>query len=380
MKIGLIFTVLISTIFVWAAATRTIDADAFRSSDRSRVYNLPSTTGSDDLVTVSGTQNVRNKTLISPNFSGTAQLGSSTFNGGTISGTTVSNASISGGTANNVTITNGSITTATINGPTISGGTHSGGTFTTATITSPTVSGGTITSATVSGSTISGATINTSTINSPTVSGGTITGGIFQSGTVSGSTTLSGTMTGGTLSSPTLSTSIVPSYIQFTNSGSDPSAPSAGSTRLYFKSTGLFYRTNSGVNSISAEESGTCTITVVGGSTAGAGTYSQQLCAYRKVGTLVTVGVYVDITAHTGTGNILFGGMPYTSASTYYHSAAIGDITRMTLTGASWRPNLYLSPSSTQIVMSQSADAVASTTVTMDTSFGILFTISYFTN
>ena len=60
-------------------------------------------------------------------------------------------------------------------------------------------------------------------------------------------------------------------------------------------------------------EEGTWTPTIVGASTAGAGTYTAQEGYYTKVGNLVTFNAYIAWTAHTGTGNTNFGGLPFTS-------------------------------------------------------------------
>lgn len=320
MKSGIIFTILLAALVTMAAATRTLDADAFRSSDRSKTYNLPLITGSDDLLTVSGTQNFRNKTLISPTLSGTMQAGSATINGGTVSGSTLSNNSMSGAT----------ITSSTIGGTisTLSGGTVSGSTITGSTINTPTVSGGTFASP----------TLNTPTINTATVSGGRITGGVFQNGTVSGSTTLSGTMTGGTHSSYTITAPTVSDYIQFTDQGSDVAAPSAGSTRLYFKSAGLFYITSGGINNIATQEVGTFIPTLSGGTSAGTGTYTTRLGYYVKDGRRVSATIYTSITSHTGTGNIVFTGLPFSAATgVTYFTVHVGYVSLLTLTGANWQ-------------------------------------------
>lgn len=167
MKLGIIFTILLAALSVMAAATRTLDADAFRSSDRSKTYNLPSITGSDDLLTVSGTQNVRNKTLISPTVSGTMQMSGATINSGTVSGSTLSNNSMSGAT----------ITSSTIGGTisTLSGGTVSGSAL----------SGGTITNADIDGSTAS----NSSRITLPKASTATLSGLTRKQGNVFYNTT-----------------------------------------------------------------------------------------------------------------------------------------------------------------------------------------------
>lgn len=58
-------------------------------------------------------------------------------------------------------------------------------------------------------------------------------------------------------------------------------------------------------------EEGTWTPTIIGGTTAGSGTYSQQDGVYTKVGNLVTVSCYLAFTAHTGTGHMKISGLPF---------------------------------------------------------------------
>jgi hypothetical protein len=58
-------------------------------------------------------------------------------------------------------------------------------------------------------------------------------------------------------------------------------------------------------------EEGTWTPTIIGGTSAGTGTYSQQDGVYTKVGNLVTVSCYLAFTAHTGSGHMKVNGLPF---------------------------------------------------------------------
>jgi hypothetical protein len=62
-------------------------------------------------------------------------------------------------------------------------------------------------------------------------------------------------------------------------------------------------------------ETGTFTPTSLGDSTAGAGTYTSQIGSYTKIGRTVNFNIVVAWTAHTGTGNLRIGGLPYTAAT-----------------------------------------------------------------
>lgn len=72
-------------------------------------------------------------------------------------------------------------------------------------------------------------------------------------------------------------------------------------------------------------EEGNFTPTIVGTTTAGSGTYNAQLGRYTRIGRVVTFQLYVDWSAHTGTGNMEIEGLPFTSNSTgdLYSAVAI---------------------------------------------------------
>jgi hypothetical protein len=69
-------------------------------------------------------------------------------------------------------------------------------------------------------------------------------------------------------------------------------------------------------NTLDDYEEGTFTPVVRGSSVAGSGTYANQVGFYTKVGRLVTVNVWLNWSAHSGTGFIQFGGLPFLSANT----------------------------------------------------------------
>lgn len=77
-----------------------------------------------------------------------------------------------------------------------------------------------------------------------------------------------------------------------------------------------FYQTGLEAADLSDYEEGTFTPTVQGTSTAGSGTYSTQTGRYTKVGRLVTVEIALAWSAHTGTGNMIVVGLPFTAAVT----------------------------------------------------------------
>ena len=64
-------------------------------------------------------------------------------------------------------------------------------------------------------------------------------------------------------------------------------------------------------NTLDDYEEGTFTPFIYGETTAGVGTYSAQDGRYIKIGNVVTIHIYLAWTAHTGTGNMRLGGLPF---------------------------------------------------------------------
>jgi hypothetical protein len=56
------------------------------------------------------------------------------------------------------------------------------------------------------------------------------------------------------------------------------------------------------------------TPTLTGGTVAGATTYTSQLGTYIRIGSLVWVWGNITITAATGTGNAVIGGLPFSAS------------------------------------------------------------------
>jgi hypothetical protein len=86
---------------------------------------------------------------------------------------------------------------------------------------------------------------------------------------------------------------------------------------------------NTASNVLDDYEEGTWTPTIYGATTAGTTTYFQQLGTYTKVGRLVTVQIFLNITGQTGAGAMRLGGFPFTSgagANTFPFFPAVGNL------------------------------------------------------
>ena len=141
---------------------------------------------------------------------------------------------------------------------------------------------------------------------------GTIT---LQAPAVSGSSVLTLPAT-----TATLATLTTPSFASTIGvGGTTASASGAG---ISFPAT---QSASSDANTLDDYEEGTFTPTAYGSTTAGTTTYTLQRGGYTKIGRQVTVTMGVDYSALTGTGELRFGGLPFTSAndSTEYTGAII---------------------------------------------------------
>lgn len=93
-------------------------------------------------------------------------------------------------------------------------------------------------------------------------------------------------------------------------------------------------------NELLTFKTGTFVPTVYGVTTAGVGTYTNQLGNYSKIGNTVTFSIYLNWTAHTGTGYMRIAALPYnptpslTAFSVWYHNLTIGAGKQLTTLGS----------------------------------------------
>ena len=84
-----------------------------------------------------------------------------------------------------------------------------------------------------------------------------------------------------------------------------------------YLSGGIYLGGTGSANKLDDYEEGTFTPTITGSSSAGTMIYSDRAGRYQKVGRLVTIHFYIQGNNGTGSGNLLVGGLPFTSAN--YH-------------------------------------------------------------
>ena len=153
-------------------------------------------------------------------------------------------------------------------------------------------------------------------------------------------------------------------------------ASSSDSITLRYDSSLSVWRMIASQRGIGVYTEGTFTPTIVGETTAGAGTYSTQTGRYTRIGNRVFFDVHLVWTAHTGTGPMRIGTLPYTvNASGVAALSAWADLLSLTA-------NHYLTAlavaSSTQVKLyGNNLGGGAPTDVAMDTAGSLVISGSY---
>jgi hypothetical protein len=145
-----------------------------------------------------------------------------------------------------------------------------------------------------------------------------------------------------------------------------------------------FSATSSGTGTMTSEllndyEEGTFDPTAFGSTIAGSTTYTTRTGRYTKIGNLVSVQVYLKWSAITGgTGNLRFGGLPFTSSSdANVFGAVTFGYTDISLT-ASNVLTAYISSSQTNIEAQQyPVGGGSTTTVPIDPAGEVIYSLTY---
>jgi hypothetical protein len=126
-------------------------------------------------------------------------------------------------------------------------------------------------------------------------------------------------------------------------------------------------------------EEGTWTPTIYGTTTAGTTTYFQQVGTYTKVGRLVTVQIFLNITGQTGAGSVRLGGLPFTAgagANTFPFFPKVGDLAMST----DYYPIFSVAGNDTFCYMEQAPTGGGTIqAIPLDTSFTCEAVVTYWT-
>lgn len=135
---------------------------------------------------------------------------------------------------------------------------------------------------------------------------------------------------------------------------------------------------SSDANTLDDYEEGSFTPVISGSTVAGTATTTSQFGNYTKIGTRVFFNLMVGISAHTGTGNILLSGLPFTSrnVTNNNHPVTLRENSLSITAGnviQAWIP-----AGSTSITLEQVPTGGGSpTSIPMDTSFSLMVSGHY---
>lgn len=165
----------------------------------------------------------------------------------------------------------------------------------------------------------------------------------------------------------------------------DPGAGNLSVSGNYIQSTaakGINFTANTPLAGMTSQllnwyEAGTFTPTIDGASSVGTGTYTTQIGQYTRIGNRVWWAVQIYWTAHTGTGAMRIGNLPFTANATAT-DAIIVMPDNITLTASNTCNSGYVIGGSKQAyILQQPVGGGALATITMDTNAGIYASGSY---
>ena len=201
--------------------------------------------------------------------------------------------------------------------------------------------------------------------------GGSLTGTWTDLGTVSTIDINGGTVDGATIggtSAGAITGTTITATGQLVISG-------AGAGQIVFPAS---QNASANANTFDDYEEGTFTPTIVGGSSAGTGTYVTQIGRYTKFGNLVTYSINLDWSAHTGTGTIAIGGLPFTALGGGPHSVATTWWIRWAFAPGGAPLIGRVVPNTTTIAIS-TVQTASTVNATIDTDASVFVSGSYFT-
>jgi hypothetical protein len=131
-------------------------------------------------------------------------------------------------------------------------------------------------------------------------------------------------------------------------------------------------------NTLDDYEEGTWTPTVIGSGTAGTTTYTSRTARYTKVGNLVTVSCNVNWSSATGTGDMLVGGLPFTSVSGNINPNGNVMMANIDLPNGTANITTYVFSSDTRFYFYSTLDNTTWQPIQIDASGEFYLTLTYF--
>ena len=110
---------------------------------------------------------------------------------------------------------------------------------------------------------------------------------------------------------------------------------------------------SSDANTLDDYEEGTWTPTIIGTTTAGTASYSQNAARYTKIGRMVFIETYISWSGGTGSGNLRLAGLPFTAANVdVFPGFVISYFENVAMTANNF-PMLYVVKNNTEAVFVQ---------------------------
>jgi len=152
-----------------------------------------------------------------------------------------------------------------------------------------------------------------------------------------------------------------------------------------YLSGGVYLGGVAAANKLDDYEEGTFTVAVEGSTTAGTGTYATRNAQYTKIGNVVHVRMYINMSAHTGAGDLLITGLPFNAKNQAngFYSASIDFSNGITKTTGRYIFGVLRSNTSQIEVQEQNTGSTVTTwnnDVALDTAFQAAITMTYTTD
>ena len=149
-------------------------------------------------------------------------------------------------------------------------------------------------------------------------------------------------------------------------------------TKMRLDADGLkFGSDTAAANALDDYEEGTWTPTIIGQSSAGSGTYTNQVGKYTKVGNVVHIHAFLSWSAHTGSGIMFVGALPFTAVNTsLVIPSVVVNSSDMTFNGT--QISGVVGANTTQIQLVNVASDTAIAGINMDTAVGGLYVTGHY--
>jgi hypothetical protein len=158
-----------------------------------------------------------------------------------------------------------------------------------------------------------------------------------------------------------------------TTIGVGGATPSASGSGISFPASAS---ASTDANTLDDYEEGTWTPALLGGSTAGTTTHSSQDGFYTKIGRVVTINCYIQISAMTGTGDLRLSGLPFTSSSAA-RAASSGMVNGLNWGGGTFLAQ-YIQPNNSHVEFWYLGDDLGwNAQQCVNESIGFIFSMSY---